>query len=205
MDDGPAETDALAGADGFSGSLNAVDAVAETYPNDPVPNLFAAASEASGAVQAETAATADDATPENTAMPEFTAANWPYIAARIGKKVSAAQMPLAHMAWADFADGVLHLALVEEQTRNNLKKEYLDRIAAALSEAYAMPVRIQTRPFEAGQGWETPAMYRERRIREDREQAKKQMEQDPAMRQIQDLFQTRWHEESLTLLDGTEE
>lgn len=175
----------------------------EFIPFDELPPAYGDHGGYAG-IPSETAAAVEEATVDHDApMPELTAANWPLITQRIGHQVSAAQMPLSHMAWVDFADGVLHLALEQEQTRNNLKKEYFDRIAAALSSAYGMPVRIQTQPFVAGQGWETPDMYRKRQVQEMRALAKNYMEQDVAMQQIQTLFQTSWREESLYLLPET--
>ena len=136
-----------------------------------------------------------DATP----FPAFAAENWAAIAERISKQVSAARMLLDHTAWVDYQDGELRLAIVSEKTKNTTKKEYFDRIASALSEAYQIPVRIQTQPFADGNGWETPAMHRARIAAENRAQAQALMEQDPTLQAIQKQFGATWDSESIAL------
>ena len=132
-------------------------------------------------------------------FPAFAAENWAAIAERISKQVSAARMLLDHTAWVDYQDGELRLAIVSEKTKNTTKKEYFDRIASALSEAYQIPVRIQTQPFAEGNGWETPAMHRSRIAAENRAQAQALMEQDPTLQAIQKQFGTTWDSESIAL------
>ncbi len=136
-----------------------------------------------------------DATP----FPAFAAENWTAIAERISKQVSAARMLLDHTAWVDYQDGELRLAIVSEKTKNTTKKEYFDRIASALSEAYQIPVRIQTQPFADGNGWETPAMHRSRIAAENRAQAQALMEQDSTLQAIQKQFGATWDSESIAL------
>nr|WP_314228291.1 DNA polymerase III subunit gamma/tau [uncultured Kingella sp.] len=136
-----------------------------------------------------------DATP----FPAFAAENWTAIAERISKQISAARMLLDHTAWVAYQDGELRLAIVSEKTKNTTKKEYFDRIASALSEAYQIPVRIQTQPFADGNGWETPAMHRSRIAAENRAQAQALMEQDPALQAIQKQFGATWDSESIAL------
>ena len=136
-----------------------------------------------------------DATP----FPAFAAENWTAIAERISKQISAARMLLDHTAWVAYQEGELHLAIVSEKTKNTTKKEYFDRIASALSEAYQIPVRIQTQPFADGNGWETPAMHRSRIAAENRTQAQALMEQDPALQAIQKQFGATWDSESIAL------
>ena len=136
-----------------------------------------------------------DATP----FPAFAAENWTAIAERISKQVSAARMLLDHTAWVDYQDGELRLAIVSEKTKNITKKEYFDRIASALSEAYQIPVRIQTQPFADGNDWETPAMHRSRLAAENRAQAQALMEQDPTLQAIQKQFGATWDSESIAL------
>ena len=136
-----------------------------------------------------------DATP----FPPFAAENWAAIAERISKQISAARMLLDHTAWVAYQDGELRLAIVSEKTKNTTKKEYFDRIASALSEAYQIPVRIQTQPFTDGNGWETPAMHRNRIAAENRAQAQALMEQDPALQAIQKQFGATWDSESIAL------
>ena len=136
-----------------------------------------------------------DATP----FPAFAAENWTAIAERISKQVSAARMLLDHTAWVDYQDGELRLAIVSEKTKNTTKKEYFDRIASALSEAYQIPVHIQTQPFADGNGWETPAMHRARIAAENRAQAQALMEQDTTLQAIQKQFGATWDSESIAL------
>ena len=136
-----------------------------------------------------------DATP----FPPFAAENWTAIAERISKQVSAARMLLDHTAWVDYQDGELRLAIVSEKTKNTTKKEYFDRIASALSEAYQIPVHIQTQPFADGNGWETPAMHRARIAAENRAQAQALMEQDTTLQAIQKQFGATWDSESIAL------
>ena len=146
--------------------------------------------------------TAADKQPESAApMPELSAANWPLIAERIGSQVAAAQMLLRHTAWVALENGVLHLSLRQDKANAVVrKKEYFDRIAAALTQAYGRDFAIQTQDWQDGQGWETPDMYAERRKAEDRERARALLEQDPTLRQIQETFGAKWQEQSLTLL-----
>ncbi|MDO4657690.1 DNA polymerase III subunit gamma/tau [Kingella sp. (in: b-proteobacteria)] len=136
-----------------------------------------------------------DATP----FPAFAAENWTAIAERISKQISAARMLLDHTAWVAYQDGELRLAIVSEKTKNTTKKEYFDRIANALSEAYQIPVRIQTQPFADGNGWETPAMHRSRLAAENRAHAQALMEQDPALQAIQQHFGATWDSDSIAL------
>ena len=132
-------------------------------------------------------------------FPAFAAENWTAIAERISKQVSAARMLLDHTAWVAYQDGELRLAIVSEKTKNTTKKEYFDRIASALSEAYQIPVHIQTQPFADGNDWETPAMHRARIAAENRTQAQALMEQDPALQAIQKQFGATWDSESIAL------
>ena len=151
----------------------------------------------SGSLKTETP---NETQPEaHTPYPPFAAENWPAIAERISSQISAARMLLDHTAWVAYQDGELHLAIVSEKTKNTSKKEYFNRIAAALGEAYQIPVRIQTQPFAEGNGWETPAMHRSRLAAENRAQAQSLMEQDPALQAIQQHFGATWDSDSIAL------
>ena len=151
----------------------------------------------SGSLKTETP---NETQPEaDTPFPAFAAENWTAIAERISKQVSAARMLLDHTAWVAYQDGELRLAIVSEKTKNTTKKEYFDRIASALSEAYQIPVRIQTQPFADGNGWETPAMHRSRIAAENRAQAQALMEQDSTLQAIQKQFGATWDSESIAL------
>ena len=136
---------------------------------------------------------------QTTPFPPFAAENWAAIAERISSQISAARMLLDHTAWVAYQDGELHLAVVAAKTKNTTKKEYFTRIASALSEAYQIPVHIQTQPFADGNGWETPAMHRARIAAENRAQAQALMEQDPALQAIQQHFGATWDVESIAL------
>ena len=170
------------------------------------PSLDAASGDAAGDAarmpEADNTNTAGQKQPESAApMPELSAANWPLIAERIGSQVAAAQMLLRHTAWVALENGVLHLSLRQDKANAVVrKKEYFDRIAAALTQAYGQDFAIQTQDWQDGQGWETPDMYADRRKAEDREQARTLLEQDPTLRQIQETFGAKWQEQSLTLL-----
>ena len=135
----------------------------------------------------------------HTPYPPFAAENWAAIAERISNQISAARMLLDHTAWVAYQDGELHLAIVSEKTKNTTKKEYFNRIASALSEAYQLPIHIQTQPFAEGNGWETPAMHRSRIAAENRAQAQALMEQDPAVQAIQQHFGATWDAENIAL------
>ena len=151
----------------------------------------------SGSLKTETP---NETQPEaHTPYPPFAAENWAAIAERISNQISAARMLLDHTAWVAYQDGELHLAIVSEKTKNTTKKEYFNRIASALSEAYQLPIHIQTQPFAEGNGWETPAMHRSRIAAENRAQAQSLMEQDPALQAIQQHFGATWDAESIAL------
>lgn len=151
----------------------------------------------SGSLKTETL---NETQPEaHTPYPPFAAENWAAIAERISSQISAARMLLDHTAWVAYQDGELHLAIVSEKTKNTTKKEYFNRIASALSEAYQIPVHIQTQPFAEGNGWETPAMHRSRIAAENRAQAQALMEQDPAVQAIQQHFGATWDAENIAL------
>lgn len=132
-------------------------------------------------------------------MPPFAAEHWHKITARIGTQVAAARMLLEHTAWAGWENGILHLATDPANTKSRVNKEYLDRIARVLSQAYAMPVRIQTQPLDETQKHETPAMRRERQTAENRARAQTLLEQDTTLRNIQEIFGTKWIDDSLLL------
>ncbi|MCG7657694.1 DNA polymerase III subunit gamma/tau [Wielerella bovis] len=182
----------------FSGSLN------DVYPDDfpAFDDLPSELMQPENCAEPDEIAASEEATDPSEPMPELIAANWVQIARRIGAQVAAAQMPLQHMAWVDFADGVLRLAVVREQTRNTMKREYFQRIESALSAAYALPIRIETVDFADGQGWETPLMYRARMLAEQREQARQILEKDENVKQIKKLFNAKWREESVELLEA---
>ena len=138
-------------------------------------------------------------TAADSPMPPFAAEHWHEITAHIGTQVAAARMLLEHTAWAGWENGILHLATDPANTKSRVNKEYLDRIARVLSQAYAMPVRIQTQPLDETQKHETPAMRRERQTAENRARAQTLLEQDTTLRNIQEIFGTKWIDDSLLL------
>ena len=138
-------------------------------------------------------------TAADSPMPPFAAEHWHEITARIGTQVAAARMLLEHTAWAGWENGILHLATDPANTKSRVNKEYLDRIARVLSQAYAMPVRIQTQPLDETQKHETPAMRRERQTAENRARAQTLLEQYTTLRNIQEIFGTKWIDDSLLL------
>ena len=138
-------------------------------------------------------------TAADSPMPPFAAEHWHEITARIGTQVAAARMLLEHTAWAGWENGILHLATDPANTKSRVNKEYLDRIARVLSQAYAMPVRLQTQPLDEAQKHETPAMRRERQTTENRARAQTLLEQDTTLRNIQEIFGTKWIDDSLLL------
>lgn len=129
---------------------------------------------------------------------------WFDTAARIGKQVAAAQMPLQHLAWVSFEHGVLTLAVVRDKTKNTAQSEYFERIGEALSALNGAPVQLHITDWQDGQGWETPYQYRQRLQREQREQARQLLEQDPTAQQLRQIFQADWREDSLQLYQPTE-
>ena len=168
--------------------------------NTPAPKKAARKKAAPSAASADLGSPKTEGFNEaDTPYPPFAAENWPAIAERISNQISAARMLLDHTAWIAYQDGELHLAIVSEKTKNTSKKEYFNRIASALSEAYQIPVHIQTQPFAEGNGWETPAMHRSRIAAENRAQAQALMEQDPAVQAIQQHFGATWDAESIAL------
>ncbi|MDO5357405.1 MAG: DNA polymerase III subunit gamma/tau [Conchiformibius sp.] len=128
---------------------------------------------------------------------------WFDTAARIGKQVAAAQMPLQHLAWVSFEHGVLTLAVVRDKTKNTAQSEYFERIGEALSALNGAPVQLHITDWQDGQGWETPYQYRQRLQREQREQARQLLEQDPTAQQLRQTFQADWREDSLQLHQET--
>lgn len=168
-------------------------------PSPPAPTTPQATLPTEQSLSTHTANTKATKPVDHAPMPEFNAANWPLITQRISRQIAAARLSLDNMAWIDFKDNVLYLALVQEATKNTVSKNYFDRIAKALSEAYQMPIRIQTQIFEEGHGWETPIMYRNRIQAEHREQAQQILEQDQAVQDIKNLFQAKWLENTIAL------
>ena len=178
-------------------------AAAEPVPPEPAPAESKSKPTKKGSPKNKAAPPAEPQRQPETAtdspMPPFAAEHWHEITARIGTQVAAARMLLEHTAWAGWENGILHLATDPANTKSRVNKEYLDRIARVLSQAYAMPVRIQTQPLDETQKHETPAMRRERQTAENRARAQTLLEQDTTLRNIQEIFGTKWIDDSLLL------
>ena len=139
-------------------------------------------------------------------VPELTAENWTRIADGLSElpNIAAAQMSLNHMAWVDYANGVLTLAALRDKTQHTLTPEYLARIEQALSQWYGTAIRVQVMDYHAGEHGETPNMAHARIAQEQRDWARHQMEADPAVQKIQQLLNARWVESTLEVLTDSE-
>ena len=137
--------------------------------------------------------------PHHAPMPELTRENWLEIVARIGHQVAAAQMILHHLAWVNYADGVLELALMQDKTRGTVKKEYFDRIASTLSANYNTPIKVQTQNWQDGMNWETPAMYRDRIAQDKHERAKQALLNDAVVQQLMSALDAQLIEKEVEL------
>ncbi|STZ75748.1 DNA polymerase III subunit gamma/tau [Bergeriella denitrificans] len=163
----------------------------------PPPDFAAAAPEAE---EDEADDDAEDDAPQFAPLPEFKPENWAALVQRFAKKFSAAQMPAQHAAWVgyDETQHIMYLALTEE-ARKTTRKERLDKIQSTLAEAYGIPLRLQTQPWQDDAGWETPEMRRKRLQLEGRQRAQELLEADPAAQQILQIFEAEWLPDTLEL------
>lgn len=148
----------------------------------------------------------EEIAPIQADVPELTAENWTRIADGLSElpSIAAAQMSLSHMAWVDYANGVLTLAVLRDKTQHTLTPEYLTRIEQALSQWYGTAIRVQVMDYHAGKHGETPNMAHARIAQEQRDWARHQMEADPAVQKIQQLLNARWVESTLEVLTDSE-
>lgn len=148
----------------------------------------------------------EEIAPTQYDVPELTAENWTRIADGLSElpSIAAAQMSLSHMAWVDYANGVLTLAALRDKTQHTLTPEYLARIEQALSQWYGTAIRVQVMDYHAGEHGETPNMAHARIAQEQRDWARHQMEADPAVQKIQQLLNARWVESTLEVLTDSE-
>lgn len=148
----------------------------------------------------------EEIAPTQYDMPELTAENWTRIVDGLSElpSIAAAQMSLSHMAWVDYANGVLTLAALRDKTQHTLTPEYLARIEQALSQWYGTAIRVQVMDYHAGEHGETPNMAHARIAQEQRDWARHQMEADPAVQKIQQLLNARWVESTLEVLTDSE-
>ncbi|MCF7520746.1 DNA polymerase III subunit gamma/tau [Neisseria sp. ZJ106] len=138
--------------------------------------------------------------PDFVAYPDFKPENWAAIVKRFARRFGAAQMPAQHAAWIryDEAAQLMVLALATD-ARATVSKDHLDKIRNVLSEAYRLPLKLQTEPWQDGENWETPHMRSRRLQQEGRAQAQALLEADPAARQILQIFEADWQPDSLIL------
>ncbi len=148
----------------------------------------------------------EEIAPTQADVPELTAENWTRIVDGLSElpSIAAAQMSLSHMAWVDYANGVLTLAALRDKTQHTLTPEYLARIEQALSQWYGTAIRVQVMDYHAGEHGETPNMAHARIAQEQRDWARHQMEADPAVQKIQQLLNARWVESTLEVLIDSE-
>ena len=110
-----------------------------------------------------------------------------------------------HAAWAGYDAGthLLILALADE-ARATTNKERLDKIRDTLADAYGLPLKLQTEPWDDGKGLETPIMRRKRLQLEGRQQAQECLEADNEVQQIMRIFEAQWQQDTLELAENKE-
>ncbi len=138
--------------------------------------------------------------PKFVALPDFEPENWALLVQRFAKKLGAAQMLAQHAAWVDYNPDthLMSLSLTSE-AKATANKERLDKIQNVLAAAYHLPLKLQTQPWQDGQGWETPIMLRQRLQREGRQQAQDLLDADPTAQQILQIFEAQWLLDTLEL------
>lgn len=142
----------------------------------------------------------DDDEPGFAPLPPFAPENWADIVKRFAKQLGAAQMLAQHAAWVshDAESGLMLLSLTDE-ARATTNKERLDKIQNTLAHAYGLKLKLQTCPWQADAGWETPTMRAKRLQEEGRQQAQAYLEADAAAQQILQTFEAEWLPETLML------
>ena len=148
---------------------------------------------------------ADEDEQQFAALPEFKPENWAAVVQRFARKLGAAQMLAQHAAWAGYDAGthLLILALADE-ARATTNKERLDKIRDTLADAYGLPLKLQTEPWDDGKGLETPIMRRKRLQLEGRQQAQECLEADNEVQQIMRIFEAQWQQDTLELAENKE-
>ena len=139
----------------------------------------------------QTQATADEAV-----LPPLQAASWPQIVAQLAPRLGAAQMLAQHAAWLDYdaKSGVLTLALSAD-SRAVANKPLLQRLAEAMTKAYATPIEIRTEAWR--DGCETPHLYQQRQQQVQQQQAWDLLAQDPVADQLRTAFNGTWLPETV--------
>lgn len=148
---------------------------------------------------------ADEDERQFAALPEFKPENWAAVVQRFARKLGAAQMLAQHAAWADYdADTHLLILALADEARATTNKERLDKIRDTLADAYGLPLKLQTEPWDDGKGLETPIMRRKRLQLEGRQQAQECLEADNEVQQIMKIFEAQWQQDTLELAENKE-
>lgn len=148
---------------------------------------------------------ADEDEQQFAALPEFKPENWAAVVQRFARKLGAAQMLAQHAAWADYdADTHLLILALADEARATTNKERLDKIRDTLADAYGLPLKLQTEPWDDGKGLETPIMRRKRLQLEGRQQAQECLEADNEVQQIMKIFEAQWQQDTLELAENKE-
>lgn len=148
---------------------------------------------------------ADEDERQFAALPEFKPENWAAVVQRFARKLGAAQMLAQHAAWADYdADTHLLILALADEARATTNKERLDKIRDTLADAYGLPLKLQTEPWDDGKGLETPIMRRKRLQLEGRQQAQECLEADNEVQQIMRIFEAQWQQDTLELAENKE-
>lgn len=148
---------------------------------------------------------ADEDERQFAALPEFKPENWAAVVQRFARKLGAAQMLAQHAAWAGYdADTHLLILALADEARATTNKERLDKIRDTLADAYGLPLKLQTEPWDDGKGLETPIMRRKRLQLEGRQQAQECLEADNEVQQIMKIFEAQWQQDTLELAENKE-
>ena len=148
---------------------------------------------------------ADEGEQQFAALPEFKPENWAAVVQRFARKLGAAQMLAQHAAWAGYdADTHLLILALADEARATTNKERLDKIRDTLADAYGLPLKLQTEPWDDGKGLETPIMRRKRLQLEGRQQAQECLEADNEVQQIMKIFEAQWQQDTLELAENKE-
>lgn len=148
---------------------------------------------------------ADEDEQQFAALPEFKPENWAAVVQRFARKLGAAQMLAQHAAWASYdADTHLLILALADEARATTNKERLDKIRDTLADAYGLPLKLQTEPWDDGKGLETPIMRRKRLQLEGRQQAQECLEADNEVQQIMKIFEAQWQQDTLELAENKE-
>lgn len=148
---------------------------------------------------------ADEDEQQFAALPEFKPENWAAVVQRFARKLGAAQMLAQHAAWASYdVDTHLLILALADEARATTNKERLDKIRDTLADAYGLPLKLQTEPWDDGKGLETPIMRRKRLQLEGCQQAQECLEADNEVQQIMRIFEAQWQQDTLELAENKE-